>query len=231
MRATVRVAWRVAGAAAFAATAALAVTLTRGTPLHAALTSSRNTASVIGATAGGRPARAGLPQCAPARLDVSIESLGAAAARVVTAHSDVRFPVDFTNTSGSACTLSGFPQVSAYRAGGAQVGNAAALDTSVRALRVVLAAGATAHAAVVDSASAGRCRPVAVAGLRVVPPGQSVPRYVRHAMTACSAAGLTAPVFLHVRPVQPGTGIQADTQTGRAGARHEHHADTLRSAA
>jgi hypothetical protein len=114
--------------------------------------------------------------------------------------------VEFTNISGSACTLSGFPQVSAYRAGGTLVGKAAALDTSVGALRVVLAPGATAHAAVVASVSGGRCRPVAVTGLRVVPPGQSVPRYVRHPMTACSAAGQTAPVFLHVRAVQPGTG-------------------------
>jgi len=223
MRATVRVAGRAAAAAAFAATAALAVTLTRGAPLHASLTSSRNTASVIGAAAGDRHAHAGLPQCALARLDVSIASPGAAAARLIASHDIVRFPVDFTNISASACTLSGFPQVTAYRTGGTQVGNAAAMDTSVSALRVVLAPGATAHAAVVDSASAGRCRPVSVAGLRVVPPGQSVPRYVRHAMTACSAAGRTAPVFLHVRAVQPGTGIPADAKTDRAGSRHESH--------
>jgi len=116
----------------------------------------------------------------------------------------VTLPVDFTNTSGAACTLSGYPQVSAYRDGGAQVGNAAVLDTSVIARRIVLAPGATAHAAVVESVPSGRCRPVAATGLRVVPPGQDVPRYVRHSITACSAAGRKAPVFLRVLAVQPG---------------------------
>jgi len=138
-----------------------------------------------------------------------------------------RFPVDFTNASGSACTLSGFPQVSAYKSGGTLVGNAAALDTTVSALRVVLAPGATAHAAIVATVPAGRCRPVAVTGLRVAPPGdQYVPRFVRYVMTACSAVGRTAPVFLHVRPIQPGTGIPAGAKTGRADPRHATPAAT-----
>lgn len=215
MRASVGVAWRVAAAVAFAATAALAVTLTRGAPLHASLASSRNDAS-LGA-AGHRHAPGGPPQCALARLDVSIEGSGTAAARIVAAHGIVQFPVDFTNTSATACTLSGFPEVSAYR-GGAQVGNAAALDTSINPQRIVLVPGATAHAAVEDSAASGRCRVVAVTGLRVVPPGQSVARYVPHAMTACSATGRTAPVFLHVRAVQPGFGEPAGIQADRKDA-------------
>lgn len=45
MRAAVRVGWRVAAVVAFGATAALAVTLSRGAPLHAALTSDRHPGS------------------------------------------------------------------------------------------------------------------------------------------------------------------------------------------
>jgi len=112
--------------------------------------------------------------------------------------------LEFTNVSGVACALSGYPGVAAYGAGGAQIGNAAGRDTSVTARRIVLAPGATAHAAVAASVSAGSCRPVVATGLRVVPPGQSAARYIRHAIPACGLAGRRAPVFLHVRAVQPG---------------------------
>jgi Protein of unknown function (DUF4232) len=206
MRTSVRVAWRVAAAVAFACTAALAVTLTRGAPLHVSLISARNVKSA------GRHGVAGLQRCAASGLDISIAGPGAPARGVVASPDHVylaTFPVEFTNISGAACTLSGYPQVSAYRAGGAQVGNAAVLDTSVSARRVVLAPGASAHAAVVDSVSSQRCRPVDAAGLRVVAPGESAARYVRHAIAACSAAGREAPVFLHVRALQPGAGVTA----------------------
>jgi hypothetical protein len=123
--------------------------------------------------------------------------------------------VEFTNISGTACTLTGYPEVSAYLAGGAQVGNAAGIDTSVSAQLIVLAPGASAHAAIVDNASAGRCRLVAAAGLRVIPPGQSVPWFVRHAVRACLASGRTAPVFLHVRAIEPGAGASTRTTADR----------------
>jgi hypothetical protein len=96
--------------------------------------------------------------------------------------------------------------VAAYGAGGAQLGNAAGRDTSVAARSIVLAPGATAHAAVVASVSASSCRTVVATGLRVVPPGQSAARYIRRAISACGLAGPRAPVFLHVRAVQPGSG-------------------------
>ena len=206
MRASVRIAWRVSAAVAFGATAALAVTLTRGAPLHAALTSARHPT----ATAARHPR--GMPACAASGLDISIATPSAAVsdARGATAHSlprFTRFPVEFTNISGAPCTLSGYPEVSAYRADGAPVGNAAGLDTSVSARLIVLAPGATAHAAIVDSVSPGSCRPVAAAGLRITAPGQSVARYIRYELSACSAAGRQALVFLHVRAIQYGTGI------------------------
>jgi hypothetical protein len=222
MRTSVRVAWRVAAAVAFACTAALAVTLTRGAPLHVSLISARDVNSP------GRHGIAGLQRCAGSRLDISIAGPGAPAHGVVTSHDHLylaTFPVDFTNISGAACILSGYPQVSAYRAGGAQVGNAAVLDTSVTARRVVLAPGATAHAAVVESVPSQRCRPVDAAGLRVVPPGESAARYVQHAITACSGTGGKAPVFLHVRALQPGAGVTAIPRRHR-GARD---ADSQRS--
>ena len=198
MTASVRLGWRVAAIAAFAATAALAVSLTQGGSTPAALTSAKHVTK--------QRAAGGAPRCATPRLRVSVgtgtgastgTSTGASAPRVT------RYRLDFTNVSGVTCTLSGYPEVAAYRGDGAQIGNEAGRDTSVAARHIVLAPGASAHAAVTASVSRGPCRPVDAAGLRVVPPGQKAASYIRHTLRACSAAGPRAPVFLRVRAVQP----------------------------
>jgi hypothetical protein len=201
MRASAHVAWRVAAAVAFAATAALAVTLTRGAPLRTALTSARNTGHSGAAAVTGQHARR--LECRTSDLRIWVNAGIDVAPRAGDA------AVEFTNTSGAACTMSGYPKVAASRADGAQVGNAASRDTVVRVHRIVLTPGETAHAILAEDISGGSCRPVTVAGLRVVPPGQSIPRYVWHAVTACSAAGPREPVFLHVRALQVGVGRTA----------------------
>jgi hypothetical protein len=199
MRASARVPWRVAAAVAFAATAALAVTLTRGAPLQTALTSARNTGHNDAAAVAHRPGLA----CRTSGLRIWVDDEGGVVPRADGA------AVEFTNTSGTSCTMSGYPQVVASRADGAQVGNAASRDTSAGVRRIVLTPGATAHAILAEDASGfprGSCKPVTAAGVRIIPPGQSIARYVRHAVTACSAAGPRKPVFLHVRAVQAGIG-------------------------
>jgi Domain of unknown function (DUF4232) len=202
MRASGRLGWRGVAVVAFAATAVLAVTVSRGAPAHVALTSARHPSRAHGAS--------GAAQCATSRLRIwlgtdSGPGTRATAGQGRSAGASVS-TLEFTNVSGTACGLSGYPEVAAYGAGGAQIGNAAGRDTSVAARRIVLAPGATVHAAVVASVSASSCRPVAATGLRVVPPGQSAARYIRQAMPACAVAGPRAPVFLHVRAVQPGSG-------------------------
>lgn len=218
MRATVRLGWRAAAAVAavaFAGTAALAVTLTRGAPTDAALTSAKHTVkdhTVKGHAVEGRAAIGhsgdSAPRCAASRLHITVGADARAAGRAVSG-----YRLEFTNVSGAACTLSGYPKVAAYRGDGAQVGNAAGRDTSVAVRRVLLAPGATAHAAVFASVSAGPCQPAPAAGLRVAPPGQSAARYVPYALRACSAAGPRAPVYLRVRAVQPGAGAAAQPRT------------------
>ena len=205
MRASGRL-WRGIAGIAFAATAVVAVTVSRGGPAHVALTSARNPSAAHGAT--------GATQCTASRLRISLgagfgHGARASAGRGRSAGASVSVSIstlEFTNVSGTACALSGYPEVAAYGAGGAQLGNAAGRDTSVAARRIVLAPGATAHAAVVASVSAGSCRAVVATGLRVVLPGRSAARYIRHAISACGLAGPRAPVFLHVRAVQPGSG-------------------------
>jgi hypothetical protein len=203
MRASGRL-WRGVAVIAFAATAVVAVTVSRGGPAHVALTSARNPSEVHGAT--------GTAQCAASRLRVWLGAGSGPGTRASAGHgrsggaSVSVSTLEFTNVSATACALSGYPEVAAYGVGGVQLGNAAGRDTSVAARSIVLAPGATAHAAVVASVSASSCRTVVAAGLRVVPPGQSAARYIRRAIPACGFAGPRAPVFLHVRAVQPGSG-------------------------
>ena len=186
---------------AFGATAALAVTLNRPVPAPAALTTAARQQSA--------------PTCAPAELTVSL-ARGAGA-------SGSRYPVNFTNTSDSACILSGYPQVAAYaigRRGYVQVGNAALRDAAGGASRVLLRPGGIAHSDVGISAVApGRaCRPVTAAGLRIVLPGAAGPRYLRTRLTVCSTVGPNARNYLHVRAIQPGAGSAADPRAPR----HRH---------
>ena len=191
--------WRGVAAVAFAATAVLAVTVSRGGPGHVALTSARHPGKALVAR--------GAAQCATSRLRISLATGSGPGTHASRGHGRSAgisvSTLEFTNVSGIACALSGYPGVAAYGAGGAQIGNAAGRDTSVAARRIVLAPGASARAAVLASVSAGSCRPVVATGLRVVPPGQSAARYIRHAFPACGLAGRRAPVFLHVRAVQP----------------------------
>jgi hypothetical protein len=232
MRAAARLGWRIAAVVAFGATAALAVTLTRGAPLHAALTSSRLT------TGAARNREAGAaPRCATSGLRISIGPGTSAAGQAGRASTGItgdltvtRYPLDFTNVSGATCALGGYPVVAAYAADGAQLGNAASADTSTAAHRVVLAPGATARAAVtasIPTAATGGCRPVVATGLRVAPPGQSAARDVRDGLLACSAAGHRAPVFLWVGAVAPvtppaGTSATSDARTAHpAGVPHQ----------
>jgi Protein of unknown function (DUF4232) len=130
MRAAARLGWRVAAVVAFGATAALAVTLTRGAPMHAALISARNHDAA--------------PRCAASGLRISLGAVPAAATGV--RRGPTSYALDFTNVSDAKCELRGYPAVAAYLASGAQVGNAAAADTTATAHRVVLAPGETARA-------------------------------------------------------------------------------------
>jgi hypothetical protein len=72
MRTGASLGWRIATAVAFGATAALAVTLSRGVPLHAALTSDKG-ADAQHAAASARPASAAVTaRCAASGLRISM---------------------------------------------------------------------------------------------------------------------------------------------------------------
>ena len=196
MRTGASLGWRVATAVAFGATAALAVTLSRGVPLDAALTSAKGSGAQH-AAASARPL-AVTARCAASGLRISLGP-GARVSAAIT-----RYPLDFTNASGAPCTIAGYPEVAAYRGNGVQVGAVAGDDLSAAARRVLLAPGQTAHATLDASVTTARCGPVHAAGLRVVTPGQTVARYVRSPLTACAGRAPRGQEYLRVRAIAAG---------------------------
>jgi hypothetical protein len=139
----------------------------------------------------------GPPGCATSALSASLGAGNGAAGSTY-------YPIDFTNSSGSACTLYGFPGVSFVTAASKQVGAAATEDSTYPRQLVTLAPGATAHASlrVVDAGNypASTCKPVAVQRIRVFPPNQTTALYISLAATGCSNASVQ---ILTVQTVQP----------------------------
>ena len=191
-----QIGWRMAAAVvAFAGTAALAITLTRG-PVHqdAALSSDLS----------GRV-------CATSGLEAWL-GLGAAGTRSPGVPG-VYYTLEFTNVSDQACSLFGYPEVSAYRdspKARGPIGSVAARDTSVRPKPVMLAPGATAHAVlrVAVSALPASCAQVTAEELRVALPRQARPAFVPAHIPVCSQKGQ---VSLSVQAIQARPGVPGYT--------------------
>ena len=112
------------------------------------------------------------------------------------------YTLNFTNLSGHACTLRGFPGVSAVNLRGARVGRAAARDTGQAVRTITLTAGHTARATLgivdIGALPTSSCPPTTAAGLRVFPPDQTASKVIPFPFAACGKAGAT---FLRIRPV------------------------------
>jgi Domain of unknown function (DUF4232) len=138
-------------------------------------------------------------------------------ARVVTsqggaAAGSAYYPIDFTNTSGAACTMFGYPGVSFVTGqGGSRLGRPATRNTAVAPVTVTLPPGGVAHATI-QVADAGNytrseCKPVTGHWLKIYPPNQFAAIYARFTTQVCSAK-LPQPVGsqLGVYVVRPGAG-------------------------
>jgi Protein of unknown function (DUF4232) len=149
-------------------------------------------------------ASAGPAACVTSALSASLgQSNGAAGSTII--------PLEFRNTSSSACTLFGYPGVSFVTGpGGSQIGNSASEDSATPRQSVTLAAGATAHAllqvAVAQNYPPSRCHLAKVHWLRIFPPGETVPLYVKFNSDTCTAKSIRV---LAVQTVQPGAGANS----------------------
>ncbi len=117
------------------------------------------------------------------------------------------FPIEFTNSSGTTCSLYGYPGVSFVAASGDQVGAAATEDPTYPRRLVILTPGSTVHAElrITDAQNypPSTCQPATVNRLRIFPPGQTSPLYI--SFTAMACLNTSVPI-LSVQTVQPGNG-------------------------
>jgi len=156
------------------------------------------TMAFAGAALASPTARHSTPACATSRLVVwlNTQSGGAAAGSTYV-------ELQFTNLSGRACTLRGYPGVSAIDLRGRQLGRAARRNPLHPLRTVTLAPGAAAVALlqIADAFNypAATCRRKTAAGLRVYPPNQTQAKTVPFPFPACTTAG---PAYLGIARVQ-----------------------------
>ena len=114
----------------------------------------------------------------------------------------VFYNLQFTNLSGHACALNGFPFIHAIGLSGQLTGRRAAF-TSATPRAVTLTKGATATAVLqlvdVGNFPPSRCKPKTAAGFEVFPPNQTRAKIVPFPFGACS--NTNGPVFMRVAPV------------------------------
>ena len=143
---------------------------------------------------------AATPPCPTSALRVSVS-----ASQGVAAGSSY-YPIVFTNISGAACTLYGYPGVSfVAAAGGSQIGIPATENPAHPRQLITLAPGQAGHAELqvvnAENYPPANCGMVAAHWLRVYPPNQTAPLYASFSAQACTKPR----AILTVETVQPGT--------------------------
>jgi hypothetical protein len=118
--------------------------------------------------------------------------------------------IDFTNTSGSTCTLYGYPGVSLVSGPPyVQLGLAAKRTTNTPVTQITLAPGDVANALlqIVEALNfpTATCSPAAATDLQVFPPGQTAAVYLPNTSEACAEPVQTT----FIGPVQAGSGGQS----------------------
>ena len=195
MNSTSSAARRITAAAVMTCAAMLLPAAALATPRSAAASGRPDGAAAVSAAAG--PAAA---KCATADLTIWMGTPGDGAA------GSSYYELQFSNTSSHACTIFGFPGVSALDIHGHQLGNAAARYHNDAAQLVTLGRGETAHVLlrVVNTGALPNCHPAAAVTLRIFPPDDSGSVSVPFSFSACKRHGQA---YLFVRATMSGTGI------------------------
>lgn len=150
-----------------------------------------------------------IPQCAAAVGQHGNVSAWVAVDQGNGAAGTTYYPREFTNTSGRACSLDGYPGVSAISRGGQQLGSPAAWGSLNGAHRVVLAPAATAHTMLayhdVGAYPPRVCDPVSTTvELRIYLPGLRLATAAAFDFEACSRPGVA---YMSIsEPIRAGVG-------------------------
>jgi hypothetical protein len=171
----------------------------RGIAITAAAVMMGTGAAVVAATAASATpaAPAAAKTCFGADLNVWVN----ADARSVIGDA-TRYHLEFTNAGKVACTLNGFPDVTAATAGLKQLGAPAAHSGGVPAATITLAPGATAHSVLgyVSGQVIPACKPARAFQLKVFAPGAKLAKHAFFPPTVCT----TGRVDLYTWRVQAG---------------------------
>jgi hypothetical protein len=151
------------------------------------------------------------PRCTTGDLVVWLDTMGNGAA------GSSYYNLQFTNVSTHACSMSGFPGVSAVNVAGTQIGSAAGHNAEHPAALITLSSAeatggpggfvspntATVILAITDAGnySNSACGRVVSSGLRVYPPDQTASKIIPYPFVTCAKHG---PLILHVEPIQKG---------------------------
>jgi hypothetical protein len=162
-------------------------------------------ASTAPATPSASPTPTGPAPCTTSALRASVGTGNGAAGSTY-------YPLEFTNVSGSACTLFGYPGISFVTGtgtGGSQIGHAATRNPEVRSTLITIEAGSTVHATlqVVNAMnySNSACHLVTAHWLRIYPPNQTAPIYLSFTAPACTSRAKAVHI-LGIEAVQSGNG-------------------------
>ena len=140
------------------------------------------------------PAAAAIPQCTAAFGQYGNVSAWVPANQGNGAAGTFHYPLEFTNISGHACSLFGYPGVSAIGGTRRQLGSPAGWGSLSGARRVVLAPGATAHTILaihdVGAYTERACDPADAVELRIYLPDQRLATNTTFSFEACSRPGI-----------------------------------------
>jgi hypothetical protein len=141
--------------------------------------------AAVTSSASGAAVAAGVPSCQTAGLVVWLDTNGNGTA------GSIYYNLEFTNLSGHACTLRGYPGVSAIGLNGDKLGHAGSRDHGRKVKTIKLSKGATAETQlrIVDAGALSSCHLTTAAGLRIFPPNQTASTTVPFPFEACSGSG------------------------------------------
>jgi len=149
-----------------------------------------------GAAAPHNATVAATPICATAQLGVKFLNKPNGAAGTI------YYPIQFTNNGTQACTLRGYPGVSAVTSSGAQIGNPASRSGNpITTVTIAPKKSASSMVGFAHTANfpAAKCKPVTAKGLRIFPPNQTKSVTIKRSFSACSSKSVT---YLIVLPVK-----------------------------
>jgi hypothetical protein len=143
--------------------------------------------AAVWATSSASAAPAATPACSSASLSVWVDASQSSGAA-----GTIEYALEFTNITGKACTLYGYPGVSAVNVNGKQLGDAASRNALFPKTTVTIPAGKTAHADLFWSDgevyTAPGCKRVTASLIKVYPPGQKAAKEGFFDLPVCSAA-------------------------------------------